>query len=181
LITLDDIEEIRQLKARYCRCVDLKLWSGLRALFTDDCVFVTATSSSNPDQFVANAAKALGKLTTAHHVTNPEIREAGGDRAIGNWAFQDFITWHPEEDDVPRFLRGTTRQKGFLGFGFYQEEYEKTAKGWKIAKMRITRLVTVPLLDIPPVLAENEALDAAYASPDPEWIPVGDYKRSPLT
>src|SRR3954454_4482167 len=32
----DDLEEIRQLKARYFRMMDTKNWEGLAAVFTDD-------------------------------------------------------------------------------------------------------------------------------------------------
>ena len=33
------IEEIKQLKARYFRCMDTKDYTGLRAVFADDAVF----------------------------------------------------------------------------------------------------------------------------------------------
>ncbi len=33
-----DIEQIKQLKARYFRMIDTKDWEGFRELFTDDCV-----------------------------------------------------------------------------------------------------------------------------------------------
>ena len=34
----DDIEAIKQLKARYFRTLDQKDWAGYRAVFTDDVV-----------------------------------------------------------------------------------------------------------------------------------------------
>ena len=36
---LTAIEEIKQLKARYFRCMDTKDWAGLQAVFSDDAEF----------------------------------------------------------------------------------------------------------------------------------------------
>ena len=36
---LKDIQEITRLKARYCRCVDLKDWAGYASLLMDDYYF----------------------------------------------------------------------------------------------------------------------------------------------
>ena len=33
---MDEIEAIKQLKARYCRTMDTKDWPGMRQVFTDD-------------------------------------------------------------------------------------------------------------------------------------------------
>jgi hypothetical protein len=41
---MDDIEAIKQLKARYCRTMDTKDWAGMRAVFADD-VTMDATDS----------------------------------------------------------------------------------------------------------------------------------------
>ena len=42
---LHDIEEIRQVKHRYLRCVDLKLWDELGDTLTDDATLDTGTSA----------------------------------------------------------------------------------------------------------------------------------------
>jgi hypothetical protein len=40
------IEQIKQLKARYFRCMDTKDWAGLRSVFCDDAVFDARASLS---------------------------------------------------------------------------------------------------------------------------------------
>jgi SnoaL-like domain len=41
---VDDIEAIKQLKARYFRTMDTKDWAAMRLLFTDDVVMDTTDS-----------------------------------------------------------------------------------------------------------------------------------------
>jgi hypothetical protein len=41
------IEEIKQLKARYFRCMDTKDFVGLRTVFADDATFDASCSSSS--------------------------------------------------------------------------------------------------------------------------------------
>ena len=41
---VDDIEAIKQLKARYFRTMDTKDWAGMRQVFTDDVVMDTTDS-----------------------------------------------------------------------------------------------------------------------------------------
>ena len=53
---MDDIEAIKQLKARYFRTMDTKDWAGMRQVFTDDVVVDTTASGggvvSGADAFV---------------------------------------------------------------------------------------------------------------------------------
>lgn len=73
MITLEDVEEIRQLKARYCRCVDLKRWDELREVFSDRCCYEgTAATAAGRDEFVWAVAESLEELKSVHHVHNPE-------------------------------------------------------------------------------------------------------------
>jgi 3-phenylpropionate/cinnamic acid dioxygenase small subunit len=55
---LFDLEEIKQLKARYCRLVDAKEWAGFRTLFADDAVF----DLEGMGQF--DSAESLSRLAT---------------------------------------------------------------------------------------------------------------------
>src|SRR5262249_38216189 len=41
---MDDVEEIKKLKARYCRLMDTKDWAGYRQVFTDDVTMDTTDS-----------------------------------------------------------------------------------------------------------------------------------------
>ena len=173
MITLEDIEEIKQLKARYCRCVDLKLWPEFRQIFSDDCQYVgTAAAAPGPDQFVETVAASLVELKSVHHVHNPEIRRLSDDRARGSWSLQDYLFWE-KGAHVPPWLKGSEEQISVVGFGLYEEEYQRTVDGWKIARMRLSRLALIPLFGP----GGGEAtLKQVWGDPDPEWIAGGGFK-----
>jgi len=176
MINLEDIEEIKQLKARYCRAVDLKLWPTLRGVFADDCEFAgTATVATDPDRFVAGVERLLSGVTTAHHLHNPEIRGIDAGRAAGVWAFQDYLSWEPETE-VAGFLRGSERQTSVLGFGYYEEEYAKGAGGWRIARIVLTRQKMIPLFEEMPIFGRGEELDQVWGRPTGEWMKDGGYR-----
>jgi len=45
-----DVEQIKQLKARYFRLLDTKDWDGFADLFTDDCRHVLPSAEPKPPQ-----------------------------------------------------------------------------------------------------------------------------------
>jgi hypothetical protein len=125
-----ELEALRQLKARYCRLLDTKDWSGWRALFTDDFVSDTTESGGKriegADAFVAFVRKTLGTRITVHQVHAPELELTSATTARGIWALEDLI----------RFAPGL----GFRGYGHYHEDYMKGADGWRIRSSKLTRL-----------------------------------------
>jgi hypothetical protein len=127
---VDDVEAIKQLKARYFRTLDLKDWSGMRQVFTDDVVTDTSASGggviTGADEFVAFLGQTLEDAVTVHHGHMPEIELTSPSTATGIWALQDLIVW-------PGGLR-------LLGFGHYHETYVKTGETWRIASLTLTRL-----------------------------------------
>ncbi|OHT19794.1 nuclear transport factor 2 family protein [Edaphosphingomonas haloaromaticamans] len=134
------IEEIKTLKARYFRCMDLKDWAGLRAVFTDDlhADFREGTDPPNPqaliagaDAYIAMLAPILANITTVHHGHMPEIAFTSPKLATGIWAMEDKLWVGP----------GATVPYTFLhGYGHYHETYRHEADGWRIASVRLTRL-----------------------------------------
>ncbi len=127
---MDDIEAIRQLKARYFRLLDTKDWDGFRALFTDDVEIDTTDSGggveSGADTFVAFVREALSSAVTVHHGHTAEIELDSPTTAHGIWAMQDLLIW----DNGARMD----------GYGHYHETYVKTDGGWRIASSKLTRL-----------------------------------------
>ena len=125
----DDIEAIRQLKARYFRTLDQKDWSGYRQVFTDD-VEIDVTDDAadgcyaGTEIYLPMIESLLGTATTVHRGGQAEIT-VGGDTASGIWAMDDRI-WFPG---------GAT----LIGSGWYEETYRRTADGWLIAAMRLRR------------------------------------------
>jgi hypothetical protein len=127
---LVDIEAIKQLKARYCRLLDSKDWTGWRALFTDD--FHSDTSEAGgkmiggADEFVAFTRKSLRNQPTVHQVHAPEIEITSATTARGVWALEDVVRFGPAVN-----LRG---------YGHYTETYEKADGQWRIKSSKLTRL-----------------------------------------
>lgn len=129
---LVDVEELKQLKARYCRLLDAKDWTAWRQLFTDD--FVSDTSGAGgtvvegADAFVDFTRRQLGKPSqvTAHQVHSPELELVSRTAARGVWALEDVVRLAPGVN-----LRG---------YGHYHETYEKRDGRWYIASSTLTRL-----------------------------------------
>jgi len=130
---VDDIEAIKQLKARYFRLLDTKDWDAFREVFTTDVVVDTTDSGGDVqesvDDFLAMLIPTLEGAVTVHHGHMPEIELTSATTATGIWAMEDVI----------RFPEG-----GFLntlqGWGHYHETYEKVGGEWRIKTTRLTRL-----------------------------------------
>jgi uncharacterized protein (TIGR02246 family) len=127
---MDDIEAIKQLKARYFRTMDTKDWSGMRQVFTDDVVMDTSAAGGDviagADEFLTFLQPTLHEAITVHHGHMPEIEISGPSTARGIWALQDTIVW-PD---------GTRME----GYGHYHETYEQVEGEWKIKSSTLTRL-----------------------------------------
>jgi uncharacterized protein (TIGR02246 family) len=129
-VTVDDLEAIRQLKARYFRTMDTKDWAGMRQVFTDDVVIDTTESGGSvvegADAFVAFLQDAIGDAVTVHQGHMPEIELTSATTATGIWALHDIVIW-------PTGMR-------LDGHGHYHETYEKGPGGWRIRSSKLTRL-----------------------------------------
>ena len=134
---LRDIEEIKQLKARYVRFGDTRKWDEFATLFTADFEGIfevmprqakdhpTSAVINGLDAFIGGMSALLVGVTTVHQVFSPEITITGPATAIGIWAMHDFV-------QMPTCV--------FRGWGHYHEEYVRVDGVWKIKKSRTTRL-----------------------------------------
>jgi len=122
------LEEIRQVKYRYLRCVDLKLWDDLADTFTADASADYGTPAlgdpirlAGRDAIVAFLRGKLGpEILTTHFATQPEI-SVDGDTARGTWAFQDTVI-------------ATEFRVVITGAAFYEDRYVRSDDGkWRIA------------------------------------------------
>ncbi len=129
------IEEIRGLKARYVRCVDLKLWSELGELLTEDATADYGTRSRGAPERLDGRQAVLDYLrgvldndiATSHLLGSHEIH-VDGDTATGTWSFQDKVL-------VP--AHGVIVE----GAAYYEDRYARGADGtWRIASTGYTRL-----------------------------------------
>lgn len=128
-----DLDQIQQLKARYFRLMDTKDWEGLREVFIPDVRIDTTVDSGTVidgvDTYLPFLISQIGDVTTAHHGHMPEINFVDDDTATGIWAMEDELWW-PEGSPI----------KYLHGYGHYHETYVRTAAGWKISSMTLTRL-----------------------------------------
>jgi SnoaL-like domain len=135
LHNLQEIEQIKHLKARYFRFLDAKQWTDWRTCFTDDLHFFAGQDAQplapSADEFVAYVSKLLAGTVTVHHGHMPEIELTSATTATGIWAMFDWVDWS----------QTATPERTFQGYGHYVEEYEKGVDGqWRIKRVRLTRL-----------------------------------------
>jgi hypothetical protein len=139
------LEEIRQLKYRYLRCVDLKLWDDLPGTFTSDATADYGTPAlGKPLQLEGREAivtflrDSLGPdIITTHFAGQPEIT-VDGDTATGTWCFEDTVI-------------ATEYRVMIKGSAFYQDRYARDDGRWRIAHTGYVRTyeMTLSLDDVP--------------------------------
>ena len=134
----DELEALRQLKARYCRFLDTKDIDSWRELFSADVVvrldLAVSTGGGDPmtapplvgvDAFVPAVQAAVGAAATMHHCHTPEITLSTATAAAGTWAMEDRLVY-PDGREV-------------RGAGHYHETYEKQGGTWRIKTLHLTR------------------------------------------
>ena len=122
---LIEIELIRQLKYKYARCLDLKLWDELGTTLTDDIVVDYSGGKYHHEGRAAVVAwirKGMGAETflSSHKMHHPEIEITGPTTARGTWALDDRVVM----TDLGLDVRGCS---------FYDDEYVKVDGEWRIA------------------------------------------------
>lgn len=134
---LQTIEDIRAVKARYCRFLDTKDWDGFASLFTADAVMDVREDTGNDPvlgiaAIVAQVRFAVDDAASSHQVHTPEITLDGPDTALGVWAMQDRVVWQDGKSPIPGVASIT-------GYGQYHEYYRCEDGVWKIAELRLSR------------------------------------------
>jgi hypothetical protein len=130
------IEEIKQLKARYFRCMDTKDWDGFAAVFAPAAV-LDVTGETGTDEGIVRGNDLIAEyvrghvdpVTTVHHGHMPEIEITSSTTATGIWSMEDMLRW-PEGSPIA----------ALHGYGHYHETYEKIDGRWRIASCKLTRL-----------------------------------------
>jgi len=135
---LEAIEEIKQLKARYFRCMDTKDWDGFTAVFAPDARMDVSGEVSDDSgvttgnrDIAAFVRGSIDEVTTVHHGHTPEIDVTSPTTAAGVWAMEDHLWW-PEGSPIATMH----------GYGHYHETYEKQDGRWLITSTTLTRVRT---------------------------------------
>jgi bile-acid 7alpha-dehydratase len=121
---LEEIEAIKQLKYRYMRCIDQKLWKEMETCFTPD-----ATCSYSGGKYSFHGRDAIMKFLiesmdrptflSSHRVHQPEIELTSATTATGIWALEDWVI--DEQHGI-----------SLHGAAFYRDQYVKPGGAWKI-------------------------------------------------
>ncbi len=136
----DELEELRKLKARYCRFLDTKDVESWRGVFTADLVVtldmavsvggadpMTAPPIEGVDNFVPTVLGGLVGVATMHHCHTPELTLTSATTATGIWAMEDLLIF------------GDGRE--MHGAGHYHETYAKADGCWRIKSLHLTRTI----------------------------------------
>jgi hypothetical protein len=140
------LEEIRRLKYRYLRCVDLKRWDEIADVFTADATVDYGTRALGEpiklrgrEEIVAFLRKSLGPgIVTVHFASQPEI-DVDGATATGTWSFEDTVI-------------ATEFRVVIKGAAFYEDRYARGEDGrWRISHTGYVRTyeVMMSLDDVP--------------------------------
>jgi len=160
---LSDLEDIKRLKASYCRLLDTKQWSRLHALFLPEARFEgfgSAPSGADAAAFIQGVSTRLQDCITIHHCHMPEIEFLDATNARGIWAMMDYLEWPGGYS--PREAPG--QQRGFFGYGYYEEAYRKVSDRWLFTSLRLTR----QRIDALP--ADHPAPMKGLLSPSTDWL-----------
>jgi SnoaL-like domain len=159
------LEEIRQLKYRYLRCVDLKRWEELADTLTPGATADYGTLAlgqpvrlTGRDEIVAFLRGRLGQdIITVHFASQPEIVIEGA-AASGTWCFEDTVI-------------ATGHRVMIKGAAFYEDRYAWGEDGrWRISHTGYVRTYEAMLsLDDLPSLRFTANRWAAQ----PAWQPAG--------
>lgn len=129
------LEEIKRLKHRYLRCVDLKQWDELAGTLTADATAEYGTAvqggpvrRAGRDEIVGFLRETLTPgIITAHSAQQPEIH-LDGDTATGTWCFTDTVIATEHDHTV------------IQGAAFYEDRYARGDDGvWRIRHTGFTR------------------------------------------
>jgi SnoaL-like domain len=132
---LASVEEIKRLKHRYFRTLDLKEWETFgNCLATDVRAHYGTQAMGEPLHYDSREAVVefmsanLGPSVITMHVANhPEI-DVDGETATGTWAFEDTVI-------VPDF------KVSIRGAGYYHDSYRRDPDGaWRITSTEYERV-----------------------------------------
>lgn len=123
----EDIEAIKQLRVRYCLCVDTRDWDAMADLFVDDAIwdggpFGRYEGRPAIREFLQSLPRMLA--FSLHYVMNPIIELAGEDRATGVWYLFEPCT----------MVEGN---EAIWGTGRYEERYVKVVLPSSVVKRQL--------------------------------------------
>ena len=125
MLDLQEIESIKQLKARYFRALDSKDWELMKSCLAENCVakYDGGKYSFEGREGIVECFSSYmddPKLIFLHQGHHPEITILNESEATGIWYLQDIVI----------SLENNTTLRGA---GFYHDKYIKINNNWLIS------------------------------------------------
>jgi hypothetical protein len=129
------LEQLRRLKYRFFRTLDLKDWASFADTLTEDVVGNYGTQVygdrlrlDGRDTIAGFMQERLPTTITTMHVAHHPELEVQGDEAEGSWAIEDTVI----VTDLRVLIRGA---------GYYRDRYRRDSDGaWRIAATEYDRV-----------------------------------------
>lgn len=160
-LPLEDIEHIKRLKYRYCRCIDTANITELSELFTEDASICYVGGSyrfeaQGRDKIVEAIGFAFHAEAIAfHHVNHPEIDFTSATEATGTWYLKDWFL-----DLKHKVITD--------GSALYKDTYVKQGGKWLIKRATYSRIFEI----VTPV-TETPNITAHYLAQHGKTLPAG--------
>jgi ketosteroid isomerase-like protein len=131
---LEDIEEIKKLKAGYLYSIDDRDWDNVLGCFAEDArvdygPWGRYEGKKEIEKFFKETIPPLYSLH--HHVTHDPFIEVDGKKAKGRWNLEEAAT----------IIKGN---KAIWISGRYDDEYVKEKTGWKYKSISVTFFYVTP-------------------------------------
>ena len=135
---LSAVEEVKRLRARYCRAMDQKDWLTLATLYSPDTVLdlrgeTVLAGSAEPvrgaDAVVAYIRESLGEGICVHISFAPDITLIGPNEARGVWGLE-YKVWQPPGSAIPPLH----------GYAYSYDDYVRIDGVWKMRAVRLKML-----------------------------------------
>lgn len=125
-----DIQEISAAQVRYATGIDRRDWPLFRTVFTEDCELDYGDIGSwrgvdVVTEFMVAAHEMAGH--TMHRITN-QVVAVEGDSATAR-AYVDAL------------IMAQDNSSGVNAVGYYDDEFVRTASGWRLARRRFTTVL----------------------------------------
>jgi len=133
LAAIEDVEAIKELKYRYWRCLDRKLWDEMAECFTFDATVKYGEgkySFAGRDAIMKFLREAMGPdsgFVGVHQGHHPEIELTGATTARGTWSLYNYVLF-------------TKSGRGHREAAYYEDEYAKQDGVWRIRHTGYTYL-----------------------------------------
>jgi hypothetical protein len=126
------IKEIKLLRARYCRFIDMKLWDDLAQLLHKDIELDLRASSGTlvrgREAFLAHVRTRFAEGPSLHLNFLPEIQILSASRATAIWAQEAYLH--------TMWVKG---ERHAHAYGWSEDGYEKAGGRWQVRSVRLLR------------------------------------------